>query len=51
MFLHAPCSILGHIRISGDGAEALEQEELARDRPRQVGEIDCTIKSLNRTNI
>ena len=40
MFLHAPFSILGHIRISGDGAETLEQEELARDRPRQVGEID-----------
>ena len=43
MFLNASmhlASISGHIRISGDGAEALEQEELARDRPRQVGEID-----------
>ena len=37
--LHAFYSILGHIRVSRDGAEALEQEERARDRPHQVREI------------
>ena len=35
-------SILGHIRVSRDGAEELEQEERARHRPHQVrGIVPC----------
>ena len=39
LILHVFSPILGHIRVSRDGAEELEQEERPRDRPRQVREI------------